>query len=353
MKQLTALWILLLLLFPLCGCHGEEMERFFIVTAMAVDWEDEMYILRLEGSAEQVDENKNPKAILREGRGRNLTQCFLDVQKQTGEYPYTRQTELILLSSAIPAPQMTHLLGDLLNENGVRLNARVAMTDGKAGALLSEESFSSQRILKAVTKGGGTLTSADIMLRDLAYTRTATGIAPVLPITYADRTEGLCLLREDEVVGQIPPALTPVFMMAGGTKRGGSLTVDVDGSAYAFKLLHNRSRIRTDWRDGEAVVTVTIEAEFRAADLLESDVTLYEGALEARLQKDLMAMMAILQETGCDALGFGQYLSRRHPVLWKQIEGAWDKYFVSCRIVPEITATITDTGKLKTGKVGE
>lgn len=352
MKQVTLLLLGCLFLFPLCGCHGEEMERFFIVTAMAVDWEEDMYILRLEGSAEQVDENKNPKAILREGRGHNLTQCFLDVQKQTGEYPYTRQTELILLSTAIPAPQMTHLLDDLLNENGVRLNARVAVTDGKAGELFLEETFSSQRILKAVTKGGGTLTSADIMLRDLAYTRTAAGVAPVVPITYADRTEGLCLLMEDAVAGQIPPALTPIFMMAGGTKRGGSVTVDVDGSAYAFRLLRNRSRIRTDWEKGQAVVTVAIEAEFRAADLLQDDTALYEGALEARLHRDLEELTTILQDTGCDALGFGQRLSRRHPVLWKQIEGVWDKYFRACRIVPEITVTITGTGKLKAGKEG-
>ncbi len=349
MKRQAAIFLTLLLLLPLSACRDEEMERFFIVTAMAIDWEGENYLLKLEGSADQVDENKNPKAILREGRGRNLTQCFLDVQKQTGEYPYTRQTELILLSSAIPAVQMGHLLNDLLNENGVRLNARMAVTEGKAGDLLQEESFSSQRILKAVTKGGGTLTSADIMLRDLAYTRSAAGIDPVLPVTYADRTEGLCLWAEDQAAGQVAPALTPIFMMAGGTRRGGSITVEVNGEAHAFKLLHNRSRIRTDWEDGQAVVKLSIDADFRAADLLEGDIALYEAALQGRLQQDLQKLVEQLKTAGCDALGFGQSLSRRHPVLWKQIEGAWEMHFAACRIRPEITIHITSTGKLKAG----
>lgn len=352
MKRMAAIMFLLVFLFSLCGCHGEELERFFIVTAMAIDWEEDGYVLRLEGSADEVDENKNPKAILREGRGSNLTQCFLDVQKQTGEYPYTRQTELILLSSAMPPRQMTHLLDDLLNENGVRLNARVAVTDGKAADLLEEGSFSSQRILKAVTKGGGTLTSADIMLRDLAYTRTAAGIDPILPITCTDHTEGLCLLKEDGASGQITSALTPIFMMAGGTERGGSVTVEVGGKAQAFKLLHNRSRICTDWENGQAVVKVVIDAEFRAADLLERELELYEAALQGRLERDLQELVELLKTAGCDALGFGQSLSRRHPILWKQIKGAWPTHFAACRILPEISVTITSTGKLKSGEEG-
>ena len=349
MKRLMCFLCVTLLSVPLTGCHGEEMERFFIVTAMAVDMEDDLYVLKLEGSADQVDENKAPKAILREGRGKNLTQCFLDVQKQTGEYPYTRQTELILLSGTIPPEALDRLIDDLLNENGVRLNARVAMTGGRAADLLRDGTFSSQRILKAVTKGGGTLTSADIMLRDLAYTRSAQGIDPLLPLTDAARTEGLCLLRAHTVAGNVPPALVPVFMMAGGTTRGGSITVDTPDGAKAFKLLHNKGKIHAEVQEGRVVVTVTVEARFRAADRLDADTALYEAALKRRLEQDLAELVRQLKDAQCDALGFGQALARRHPRAWKTMKDDWDSHFTACEVVPDITVTITSTGKLKAG----
>lgn len=346
MKQMLCLLFAMAFAF-LTGCHGEEMERFFIVTAMAIDMEEDLYVLRLEGSADQVDENKAPKAILREGRGQNLTQCFLDVQKQTGEYPYTRQTELILLSGAIPPASLERLIDDLLNENGVRLNARVAITGGRAADLLRDGTFSSQRILKAVTKGGGTLTSADIMLRDLAYTRSAQGIDPLLPLTDAEHTEGLCLLKAHMVAGNIPPALTPVFMMAGGTPRGGSITVDTTDGSKAFKLLHNKGKIHTEVKQGRVVVTVSVDARFRAADRLTEDAALYEAALTTRLEQDLMELVTQLQTARCDALGFGQALARRHPWVWKEMQNNWDSHFTACEVVPDIQVQITSTGKLK------
>ena len=345
--------IVFLLFLPLCllltGCRGEEMERFFIVTAMAVDWEGEAYRLKLEGSADQVDENKNPKAVLREGWGKNLTQCFLDIQKQTGEYPYTRQTELILLSGAIPPEALGRLIDDLLNENGVRLNARVVMTGGRAGNLLEAGEFSGQRILKAVTKGGGTLTAADIMLRDLAFARAEQGIDPVLPLTDPIQTEGLCLLKNNIVSGQIEPALTPVFMMAGGTERGGSITVETAEGAMAFRLLRNKGKIVPRYENGHVTVRISIEGEFRAADRLARDTAFYEAVLKERLEADLQALLAVLQAARCDGLGFGRQLAVHHPKVWAMLEGDWDAHFSACRIEPDITVSITSTGKLKAG----
>ena len=347
MKRLMCGLLLGMFCLPLGGCRGEEMERFFITTAMAIDWDDGQYSLKLEGSADEMDENRGPKAVLREGRGSNLTQCFLDIQKQTGEYPYTRQTELILLSGKIPSEPLRHLLDDLLNQNGVRLNARIAMTGGRAGDLLKEEEFASRHILQAMTKGGGTLTSADILLRDLAHARAEWGIDPVLPLTFADRTEGLCLLRGHTVAGQISSRLMPVFMMAGGTLRGGSITVEVGGEACAFKLLHNKGDIDVRWENGQAKATVKIEGEFRAANRLTDAPALYEAALRKRLEEDLLALVHTLQAADCDALGFGQQLARRHPMLWTEIGPHWAKHFAVCTVEPEIAVTITTTGKLK------
>jgi len=54
MKRLMCGLLLGMLCLPLGGCRGEEMERFFITTAMAIDWEDGQYSLKLEGSADEI-----------------------------------------------------------------------------------------------------------------------------------------------------------------------------------------------------------------------------------------------------------------------------------------------------------
>lgn len=347
--RLPALGLLLCLLICLTGCGRETLDRFFIVTAMAIDWEEGQYTVHLEGSADQLDENKNPKAVVRRGVGSNLLQCFLDVQKQTGEYPYLRHTELVLLSDGLQSDALGQAVDCLLNENGVQLNARVAACAAPAGDLLQDGEFQSQRILKAVTKGGGTLTSADIQLRDLAFTRLEDGIDSCLPATGAETTEGLRLLREDQWVGSLESRLVPAFLMAGGVPRGDGLTVEAGGRSTAFRLLSSRSRLETRMEGGVPVCTVTLDLRFRAASQIPDSTELCTRALRQRLEQDLRDMLAALQEAGCDALGIGQDLSRREPAAWAAVQDRWTDYFRRCRMVPQVHVRIVSTGRLQGG----
>lgn len=347
--RLSALCLLFCLLLCLTGCGRETLDRFFIVTAMAIDWEEGQYSVHLEGSADQLDENKNPKAVVRRGVGGNLLQCFLNVQKQTGEYPYLRHTELVLLSDRLTGDALNAAVDCLLNENGVQLNARVAACAAPAGDLLQDDEFQSQRILKAVTKGGGTLTSADIQLRDLAFTRLEDGIDSCLPATGPETTEGLRLLREDQWVGSLESRLVPAFLMAGGVPRGDGLTVEAGGQSAAFRLLSSRGSIETHMEGSVPVCTVTLKTRFRAVTPLGGGTARCEQALRQRLEQDLRDMLAVLQEAGCDALGIGQDLSRREPTAWAAVQAQWPEYFRRCRIVPRVTADIVSTGRLQGG----
>ena len=347
--RLPALGLLLCLLICLTGCGRETLDRFFIVTAMAIDWQDGQYTVHLEGSADQLDENKNPKAVVRRGVGSNLLQCFLDVQKQTGEYPYLRHTELVLLSDGLQSDALGQAVDCLLNENGVQLNARVAACAAPAGDLLQDGEFQSQRILKAVTKGGGTLTSADIQLRDLAFTRLEDGIDSCLPATGAETTEGLRLLREDQWVGSLESRLVPAFLMAGGVPRGDGLTVEAGGQSAAFRLLSSRGSIETHMEGGVPVCTVTLKTRFRAVTPADGSTARCEQALRQRLEQDLRDMLAALQEAGCDALGIGQDLSRREPAAWAGLQAEWPDYFRRCRMVPQVHVRIVSTGRLQGG----
>lgn len=347
--RLPALGLLLCLLICLTGCGRETLDRFFIVTAMAIDWEEGQYTVHLEGSADQLDENKNPKAVVRRGVGSNLLQCFLDVQKQTGEYPYLRHTELVLLSDGLQGDALGQAVDCLLNENGVRLNARVAACPAPAGDLLQDGEFQSQRILKAVTKGGGTLTSADIQLRDLAFTRLEDGIDSCLPATGAETTEGLRLLREDQWVGSLESRLVPAFLMAGGVPRGDGLTVSAGGRSTAFRLLSSWSRLETRMEGSVPVCTVTLDLRFRAASQIPDSTELCTRALRQRLEQDLCDMLAALQAAGCDALGIGQDLHRREPAVWAGLQAEWPDYFRRCRMVPQVHVRIVSTGRLQGG----
>ena len=117
----------------------------------------------------------------------------------------------------------------------------------------------------------------------------------------------------------------------------------------AFRLLRNKGKIVPRYENGHVTVRNSIEGEFRAADRLARDTAFYEAALKERREADLQALLAVVQAARGDGLGFGRQLAVHHPKVWAMLEGDWDAHFSACRIEPDITVSITSTGKLKAG----
>ena len=59
MKRLFCLLALLLL----TGCGGDELQRFTIVTAAAVDVRDDLYRVTVEGTGQRLDETGRPELL--------------------------------------------------------------------------------------------------------------------------------------------------------------------------------------------------------------------------------------------------------------------------------------------------
>lgn len=346
MKRIMIMLAAVFCLMQLAGCHGGDLQQFYIVTAAAVDTEDGRYKLTLEGSANRLDENKVPQPALQVGKGETVTQCLQDVQSRSGELPYMRHSILIALSQNSINQSLGDLMSYIQGEDSIRLNVRVVMAkEGEAASLLSDREFASSRILKSFTGAAKRLTTTDVQLYDLMYCLDSPGIDGWMPVSGEDGTEGLALLSGYSYAGYLEPRLVPSFLMMTGKAEGGSLTAEVGGKYVSFSLTDCSRNMAVRLVNGVPRVSIKIEADFRLRDMPEHTAEAYEAALEKRLVSEGYEVFERLKASACDAAGAGQYLSRFLPSVWEQAEGRWHELFSQAELELEVECRLENRGK--------
>jgi|GEM_PF-1858684 len=346
MKRMMIIFVSVLCLAALTGCHEGDLQQFYIVTAAAVDVEDGRYKLTLEGSANRLDESKNPRPALQTGRGETITQCLQDIQSRSGNLPYMRHSILIALSQASINEVLDELVEYIQGEDSIRLNVRAVMAkEGEAAMLLNDSEFASSRILKSFTGGAKRLTTADVQLYDLMYCLDSPGIDGWMPVSGHEGTEGIALLSDYSYAGYLEPRLVPSFLMMTGKAEGGSLTAEVGGKYVSFSLTDCSRRLDVSLVNGVPRVSVGIKADFRLRDMPEHTAEVYEAALEKRLVSEGHEVFEQLKASACDALGAGQQLSRLSPSVWEQAEGRWHEIFSQAELELDIDCRLESRGK--------
>ena len=147
MKKSFAI-LMLAVCLGLSGCRTQELRLFTIVTAMAIDCDDEGYIITVESAGSQRGDGTDIKPQIFRGTGETISECLSDIQRQAGRYPYLRHTALVVLSERAAGEKLENILDYIINEHDVRLNTRIMMTKGRAGELFNDEEYQSQRILR-------------------------------------------------------------------------------------------------------------------------------------------------------------------------------------------------------------
>ena len=344
-KSLAILMLAACLCFS--GCRTQELRLFTIVTAMAVDCDDAGYIITLESSGSREGDGMDIKPQISCSAGETISECLLDIQRQTGRYPYLRHTALMVLSQRAAEEKLENIFDYIINEHDIRLNTRVMMTKGQAGELFNDEDYQSQRILRASTSGAVTSTTADVLLEDLLYNIYADGADGYMPLTSGERTEGIALLDGFTPSGELDARLVPAFLMMNGLDCRGSITVRQDGKSFSFRIIGYKCRRSIKLSGGRPDMTFSLDVDLKAEDRLTGPESLYEGAVCLRLEEDMRAVITAMAENGSDALGIGQDICRYDNKRWKAAEPVWKELLSKAEITADVTASIDSTGRSK------
>lgn len=336
MKRLFCLLALLLL----TGCGGDELQRFTIVTAAAVDVRDDLYRVTVEGTGQRLDETGRPELLVVTGEGRTLTECLSDIQCQCGRYPYLRHTSLLVLSEAAVQERLDALCERMLGDHSLRINTRLMVCPGDPAELFGEEEEHSQTLLSRSAAEADTLTTDERTLNELLYDVFAEGVDVTLPLVENDRSGGLLLLHGENVAGTLDERLTPAFLLACGRARTGSVTASAGGRETSFRLLDAERDFSVTLEDGVPVLHLSMRLGFRAER--ETDG---EASLRDTLKDQMREMLDVLRKSGCDALGAGQYLRRHAPDDWAAVREDWARLYARSRAEVDVQVTVESAGR--------
>ena len=151
-------------------------------------------------------------------------------------------------------------------------------------------------------------------------------IDPVLPAVSLDDTQavlsGSALFSDDAICGWLDEQQTGILSIL--LADGDTATVYDTDTRYQLSHICTKVTAKTDHRPH---ITVTIQADAAC----ETDKQAQQAAHQ--LQEQSCAVISALQQSGCDALGFGRAWQREDADSWKQASSdAWQTLPVSVHV---------------------
>lgn len=129
---------------------------------------------------------------------------------------------------------------------------------------------------------------------------------------------------------------------------GATLSYEITGQDIERKLVKDEEnlKIKIDIETEGSLQGYIIrdKAETNGEEIIKS----MEKALAKAIEKDVNHTLEVLQkEFKADAIGIGEYISKFHPKIWKEVEKDWDEVFSEMEIQVNITSKIRRRGLIQ------
>ncbi|MBD3922534.1 Ger(x)C family spore germination protein [Paenibacillus sp. PR3] len=168
------------------------------------------------------------------------------------------------------------------------------------------------------------------------------------------RNNGLAVFRYDKLIGWLSEEQSKGYNYIVNRVKStvGHVPCPSGDGNIALEIIHSKSRMKTEVRNGKPKLTVDLRVEENVgevmcqADLTEKSVI---DALEREAEQSLRDIIERTIKTGqekfhCDFFGFGEALHRSNLRVWKQMENDWEEHFVDASITVNAKVVIKRTG---------
>lgn len=354
-----------------------DIEKTAIITAIAIDKEDDQYTVTCQiavpEASNQISENQKAQI---EGKGKTVAGAIKNVGSVSGWFPQTIFCNLIILGNSISNDNVINTLDYFSTTLRVQDSAQVILAEDKAKDLLSAttplDNISSFAIQKILLKNPGfdqDVCSVDVKTFCVEYySQNASSYMPIVKVLKTEeensngdknqqssdqssgtKTNGTktfdatttALFYKGKKVGELDKELSRTFNMLTRQSNGTAFdTVDQNGKHYLLDVLSEKAKIRVLADQENLTVKIDLDIYCRAVD---KDSTTNEGmdyeqttvpdslkrSAERILSEQIYELFNVSKQTRCDFLRIKEKLYR---YCFKQYSRYKDNFLDVCSL---------------------
>lgn len=148
---------------------------------------------------------------------------------------------------------------------------------------------------------------------------------------------GASLIKDHYHLGHIDELENRAIALMRGKSRKSVITAEYEGITISFAMTGTKMKRKLIKEDEEIKIKINLKIEGTLKEYIlqrdpitddESQLEGMEKALEKTIKKEIDNTLEKLQkEFKADAIGVGEYISKFHPKIWKEISKDWDEIF--------------------------
>ncbi len=373
MKKLLFVFLCL----SLTGCWNyRELNEYAIVTGMAVDYQDNQYIVSFLIANGNKSEESETKTSLLSGHGTTIYEAIKDISLASPKELYISHLSVIILSEETAKRGINNLLDFLLRDPQSHQNFYLLMAkDTKASNILSILSpladYPSQNITSNVSNSSklqGKISDASFNQFMEKYLET--GFEPIMNsiIIVGDIEKGQTPDSQDKIEQDAYTKLDSLALFKGDQFVGWSnqkesigidLVLGEIGTMYfnvpceegyavsvsndydvKYEVLSNRLKIKAKALGSLREVSCHIDLES------EKEIQKLEKKAEEQLREYMVQAIGKAKEYGTDIFGFGSLYYKKFPNQYRSIRD-WNEFFKNYPIEIEVNFQYTSKGTLE------
>ena len=165
---------------------------------------------------------------------------------------------------------------------------------------------------------------------------------------------GACVFKNYACIGELSENENRASQLIIGENEGGVIIAPFKGTKISYNIygIKVKKKLINQEEDFKIQINMEIEGELQEY-ILEGDTTTPRGefilsvekALEKQMEKEVNETLNKLQkEYKADVLRIGEYISKFHPKIWKEVKEDWSEVFSETEIEINVVAEVRRRG---------
>lgn len=362
-KSMVILCLLPIMAF-LSGCWNyREIEKFAIVSGIAIDKKEYKYLVTTETLEMKGGKDTKISTKLLSSEGISVFDAVRNSIKLSGKKLYFSHAKVLIVSKDIAQEGLIPVIDWVNRDAEPRYTMNILVSKEKTAKEILVKQDETTDILSfnlndmlAAEKSLAHAPKMEVwnFINDIS----GKGISAILPTVdmtidggkMTPEIEGTGVFKGNKLVGYLDGKETEALLFIKNKISGGLLTqkefLNNSSANVSLEILKNETKLKPRYSDGKITIEITSRTDVTigenggTADFIDEEGRKkikidFENNLEAQIKN---LVKKVQKDYDSDIFGFGKTVKINNPDLWKKIEPEWEQIFR--RVDVEVHSTI-------------